>query len=160
MSYNWSRGSLVLEFQLQLVLCSELKFVRLIPVVICSLSWICKVFLLFDLFTSNKSIQYLYLDFFYFEIYSVKIDAYNSNKYIQSLWGVNGSTNLSSSPFYALLNLNGPSNKYIIGRSETSSENTQGKNLRLDEEEKCVNTMKVDMHILCLTRNMCRMGVE
>ena len=90
----------------------------------------------------------------------MKIDAYNFNKDIQSISRVNSSTNLSSSPFYALLNLNGPSNKYIIGRSETRSAITQGKNLRLDEEEKCVNTMEADMHILYLTRNMCRMGVE
>ena len=108
------------------------------------------MFLLFDLFPRNKSIQYLFLDFFYFAIFSVKIDAYNSNKDIQSLPGINGSTNLSSSPFYALLNLNGPSNKYIIGRSETRSANTHGKNLRLDEEAKCVKTMKEDTHMYYL----------
>ena len=80
----------------------------------------------------------------------MKIDAYNFNKDIQSISRVNSSTNLSSSPFYALLNLNGPSNKYIIGRSETRSANTQGKNIRLDEEAKCVKTMKEDTHMYYL----------
>ena len=150
MSYKWSRGSLVLEFQLQSILCSKLKFVRLIPVVICSLSWIWKVFFLFDLFPSNKSIQYLFLDFFYFKNFSVKIDAYNPNKDIQSLPRVNDWTNLSSSPFSALLNLNGPSNKYKTCRSETRSANSQGKNLRLDEEAKCVKTTKAETHMYYL----------
>ena len=90
----------------------------------------------------------------------MKIDAYNSNKDIQSLPGVDSSTSLSSSPFSALLNLNGPSNKYIIGRSETRSANTHGKNLRLDEEAKCVKTTKEDTHVLSLTRNMYIMGIE
>ena len=138
----------------------ELNFVRIIPIVICSLSLFCKVFLSFDLFPSNKSIQYLFLDFFYFKNFSVKIDAYNSNKDIQSLPGVTGSTNLSYSPFSAILNLNGPSSKYITSRSETRSANTQGKNLRLDEEAKCVKTTKVDTHVLSLTSNLCGMGAE